>query len=81
MKSRMTLRMGKILEARTAPGNQRRTVKRNKGGKEVRGEWDVIWFSHSEENNRGGVGGRTKKDGEMARMKADRARNKERKAH
>lgn len=31
MKSKMTLRMGKMLEARTAPGNQRRASAAEKG--------------------------------------------------
>lgn len=56
MKSRMTLRMGKMLEARTAPGNQQRTAaKKEREKTEGRRRWrggggrDVIRCSRGEE--------------------------------
>lgn len=69
MKSRMTLRMGKMLEARTAPGNQRRTAAKKKK-KEAKGEWDVILVCtkerRGEENSQRGH----KEKGEVAAASA-----------
>lgn len=51
MKSRMTLRMGKILEARTAPGNQQRMVVRRKRweGGERRMGCDLVFTQRGEQ--------------------------------
>lgn len=62
MKSRMTLRMGKMLEARTAPGNQQRTAaKKEREKTEGRRRWrggggtgcDSVFTRRGEKSQRG----------------------------
>ena len=68
----MTLRMGKMLEARTAPGNQQRTAAKKERERRQReggdgGGRDVIWCSRGEEKK---AKGESKRKGGVAAVSA-----------
>lgn len=79
MKSRMTLRMGKMLEARTAPGNQWKTGEGKNWGEG--GQWRMgcdLVYTQREDSQKG-----KKESGGNGRdeHKSEGATNKDRKAY